>query len=130
MNDLKERLRAWYDAHIAAGWYRASSVLVGWALAFVMFLPSLLDFVAANWSALSGLAVPKWPPETQALVLGVYVSFVAPALRAWAQKKIRQLTLVQAARTGQIASGAGTEAIEVRVPGEERVSVGPGDRTA
>lgn len=128
MNDLKERLRAWYDAHIAAGWYRASSVLVGWALSFVMFLPNLLDFVANYWGGLSGLAMPKWSPETQAFVLGIYVTFIAPPLRAWAQKKIRQLTLVQAARTGQLASGEGTETIQVLVPGQEPVAVAPGDR--
>ncbi len=115
MEDFKLRFWAFYDQHFAAAWYRASSIVVGWIVSLAMFLPNMLDFVGSNWAGLAGLVVPKWTPETQALVMGVYVSFIAPPLRAWSQKKIREATLKQAVKTGQITSNVGTGEVQVNV---------------
>lgn len=122
---MREALNAWYDRNISAAWYRASSLIVGWLTAAAVFLPDVLQFLADNWGAISGVALPTLAPEHKAIILAVYIAFVAPPLRAWKQRKMQEAALTQAAKTGVIRSDPGTDAVRIEVPGTAPVEVVP-----
>ena len=123
MSDIKTRIIDLYNKYIVAKWYRSSSLVVGWMISAVVFLPDALDLAAQNWDFISGVALPTMSPELKALVLGLYVTFGAPALRSWRQKVITQAALVQAVESGMVTSAHGTEAVTVQVPGKDAVII-------
>lgn len=126
----KTKLAAWYDAHIAAAWYRSASLIVGWLLSAGVFLPDLLDFVANHWDLIGGAVLPKLDASTKAIILAVYIAFIAPPLRAWRQNKMQAAALKQAAQTGVISTRRGSDALLVAVPGTNPVIVRAEDQEA
>jgi len=94
--ELKQRLTAWYNERIVAAWYRSAVLIGGWFTGAVVFLPDLLQFVIDHWGILADIALPTFSPETKSLILGFFVAFVAPPLRAWQQKRMQEAALKQA----------------------------------
>ena len=115
MNNLKSKFWAWYDARIAAGWYRSSSLIVGWLTSAAVFSPELIQFVFDHWDIFGDRVLPKLDGDTKALILALYLAFVAPPLRAWRQKKMQELALKQAVKTGAVTSEAGTDEVQINV---------------
>jgi hypothetical protein len=100
MDDIKQRLTDWYNRNIVAGWYRSLALIAGWLTAGAVFLPDLLQFVINYWGILADIALPRFSAESKSLILGLFVAFVAPPLRAWSQKKMQQAALKQAEMRG------------------------------
>ncbi|SDX12049.1 hypothetical protein SAMN05518669_103337 [Variovorax sp. YR634] len=115
MNTFKVKFWAWYDEQIAAGWYRSSSLIVGWLTSAAVFSPEIVQFVFDHWDILGGMVLPKLDGDTKALILGLYLAFVAPPLRAWRQKKMQEIALKQAVKTGAVTSGVDTDQIDINV---------------
>jgi hypothetical protein len=86
---MDKRLIAWYNEHIVAEWYKSAALIGGWLTSLVIFLPDILQFVADHFDAIGGFAFPTMTPENKALILGVYVTFIAPPLRAWQQRSMQ-----------------------------------------
>lgn len=112
---MKQELIDWYNSRIVAGWYRSASLIGGWLASGIVFLPDLLQFAADHWDLIGYFALPKFSAETKALILAVYVTFIAPPLRAWAQEKMRAAALKQAVETGAVTSLPFTTEVKVNV---------------
>lgn len=111
----KQRAIDLYNTHIVAGWYRSLAILGGWATTGILFAPDLLAFAVDHWDILSGLALPKFSPETKALTLAIFTAFVLPPLRAWQQKKMQEAALKQAVGNGVVSSLPFTTEIKIDV---------------
>lgn len=122
---LKARLAVWYDDHIVAGWYRSYALLAGWLAAAVSFAPDALQFIVDRWDLFGPIVLPKLTLEARVALFGIVTVFVQPPLRAWAQKKMQEAALIQAAETGAVGSFIGSEKIMVAVEGREPVIVDP-----
>lgn len=101
-------LTDWYNQFIVAGWYRSWSLIGGWLTSAAVFLPDLLQFVVDHWGAVSGTALPSFTAEQKAMVLGAYVTFVAPPLRAWQQEKMQEAATKQ--KLARLAAAISEEA--------------------
>lgn len=102
MNELKARLTAWYNRKISAGWYRSASLIGGWAVAGIAWLPDLAQYVVDHFDFFGGVLLPKLSPEAKAAALGFYVTFLAPPLRAWIQETMQKMTIKQQAEAGKV----------------------------
>lgn len=100
---MKQRILDWYNRHIVAGWYRSAALVVGWLTSAILFLPDLAQFVITYWGLLGSIALPTFSAEIKALLLGVFVTFIAPPLRAWQQEKMREAAKKQEA--ARLAAG-------------------------
>lgn len=108
-------LRDFYNRRISARWYSSWVLIGGWLTSMVLLLPDMLDYAAAHWDYFGGLLMPKFSLETKALVLFVYVNFIAPPLRAFVQRKMQQAQILQQAEQGKViplpASGVSTTSV-------------------
>jgi hypothetical protein len=116
---MKQKLIDFYNARIIARWYRSASLIGGWVTSSIVFLPDLLQFLADHWELVGHFLLPTFDPETKALILAVYVTFIAPPLRAWAQNAMREAALKQAVKTGAVTSLPFTTEVKVNVKGRE-----------
>lgn len=115
---LKARLTDWYNANVVARWYASQALIGGWIVSAVAFLPDLLQWaVVDNFELFAGIALPTLDPLYKAALLGFYVTFIAPPLRARIQKKMQAAALVQAAKSGAVSSAKDTASILIAVPG-------------
>lgn len=115
---LKARLTAWYDSNVVARWYASQALIGGWITAAIAFLPDLLQWaIVDNFELFAGIALPTLDPMWKAALLGFYVTFIAPPLRARIQKKMQAAALVQAAKSGAVSSAKDTAAVLIAVPG-------------
>lgn len=112
---MKQKLIDFYNARIIAGWYRSASLIGGWLTSLIVFAPDLLQFLAEHWELIGHFVLPTFEPETKALILAVYVTFIAPPLRAWAQRVMREAALKQAVMTGAVTSMPFTTEVKVNV---------------
>lgn len=122
---LKVRLAVWYDDHIVAGWYRSYALIAGWLAAGVAFAPDALQFIVDRWDLFGPIVMPKLSLEARVALFGIVTVFIQPPLRAWAQKKMQEAALIQAAKTGAVGSFIGSEKIIVAVEGREPLIVDP-----
>lgn len=122
---LKARLTVWYDEHIVAGWYRSYALIAGWLTAAVSFAPDALQFTVDRWDLFGPIVLPKLSIEARVALFGIVTVFIQPPLRAWAQKKMQEAALIQAAKTGAVGSFIGSENIIVAVEGREPLVVTP-----
>lgn len=122
---LKARLTVWYDENIVAGWYRSYALLAGWLAAAVSFAPDALQFIVDRWDLFGPIVLPKLSLEARVALFGIVTVFVQPPLRAWAQKKMQEAALIQAAKTGAVGSFVGSENIIVAVEGRNPLVVTP-----
>lgn len=99
---MRARLRAWYNAHISAAWYKSAALIGGWATSFLLLLPDLLQIGVSHWDEIGAAAFPTVPLYWKALILFVYVNLIAPPLRAWVQKKMAQAVIKQQAEAGKV----------------------------
>ena len=103
MDEMELKLRDWYNRHISAAWYRSYSLIGGWLTAAIAFLPDLLQWaVVDNFELFAGIVLPTLDPMWKAALLGFYVAFVAPPLRAWVQRKMQEATIRQQAEAGKV----------------------------
>lgn len=118
LTSLKARLTVWYDENVVARWYASQALIGGWIVSAVAFLPDLLQWaVVDNFELFAGIALPTLDPLYKAALLGFYVTFIAPPLRARIQKKMQAAALVQAAKSGAVSSAKDTASILIAVPG-------------
>lgn len=92
-----DKLTAWYNDHIVAQWYKSAALIGGWLASLIVFAPDIVQFVFDHWDIFGGVALPTMSPEYKALILGVYVTFIAPPLRAWQQKAMQKAAAEQQA---------------------------------
>lgn len=97
----KASLKDWYNRKIVAAWYKSSALIGGWLVSAVAFLPDFLQWALIdNYQFFSGVVLPTMDLETKAMLLGFYVTFVAPALRAYVQKNMQAAAVKQAVVRG------------------------------
>ena len=86
MNDLKERLTAWYNMYIVKGWYRTWSLWLAVLAIFGPAVPDLIQILLDNWdTALT--AVPVFSESTKATIrLALLVAI--PVVRALKQPNL------------------------------------------
>lgn len=101
-DDLKARLTAWYNRRIQAGWYLSAALIGGWITATLAYLPDIMQFVVDHFDYFGSFVFPTMEPETKAAMLAIYVTFIAPPLRAWIQQRMREKSLKQQAEAGAI----------------------------
>lgn len=114
MNDLKAKLRAWYDAHIVPAWYKSWALWTGIAAAILPNLPDWIQLVLDNWAA-SSVVVPQLSDMQREGLRLILLLVVLPIAKAWQQKSMRVAALTQAAKTGQVSSEPGTDAVLITV---------------
>ena len=102
LDTLKARLTAWYNRRIVAQWYKSAALIGGWLTSLILFAPNIAQFVVDHWDFFGPVVLPKFDTSTQAIVLGVYTTFVAPPLRAWVQKTMQQALIKQQAEAGKV----------------------------
>lgn len=125
---LKARLTVWYNENVVARWYASQALIGGWIVSAIAFLPDLLQWaVVDNFELFAGIALPTLDPLYKAALLGFYVTFIAPPLRARIQKKMQAAALVQAAKSGAVSSAKDTASILIAVPGVAPAVVRPGE---
>lgn len=118
LQGLKAHFLDWYSENIVARWYASQALIGGWITAAIAFLPDLLQWaIVDNFDLFAGIALPTLDPMWKAAILGFYVTFIAPPLRARIQKKMQAAALVQAAKNGAVSSAKDTEALLITVPG-------------
>lgn len=115
-DDLMARLTDWYNQKIVAAWYRSSVVIVSWLMSLVLFLPDVIQFVFDHWDIFGDKLLPSVGASTKSIILGLYLTFGVPALRAWKQKKMTEASIKQNALLGNVvplpASGVAPTAID------------------
>lgn len=102
LNVWKADFWAWYNEKIVAEWYKSAALIGGWLTSLVLFLPNLLQFIFDHWDLFGGMLLPKFDPTTQAIVLAVYVTFIAPPLRAWVQTTMEKAAIKQQSMQGKV----------------------------
>ncbi|MBT2299290.1 hypothetical protein J7E70_02325 [Variovorax paradoxus] len=100
--ELKQRLTDWYNEKIVAAWYRSAAILGGWLTSGLVFAPDILQFIVDRWDILGGMVLPTFSAETKTLILGLFVTFVLPPLRAYQQKKMQDAAIKQQAEAGKV----------------------------
>jgi hypothetical protein len=120
------RLKDWYNARISARWYTSTALVGGWLTSAVLFLPDLLDMLAGNWQVFGDFLLPSFSVETKAIVLAIYVNFIAPPLRAFVQRKMQQAQIKQLAEQEKVvplvASGVNTTVVLTSADGKNESS--------
>lgn len=99
---LKEKLRDWYKRKIVAKWYLSASVIGGWLTSAALLLPDGLQILVDHWDEFGAIALPTVPLFWKAVILFLYVNFVAPPLRAWVQTKMQKASIKQQAEAGKV----------------------------
>lgn len=117
IDDLKAKLVAWYDKHIAAAWYKSWALWTGVAAAIIPNLPDWLQMVLDNWAA-SSVVVPQMTDTQREGLRLILLLVVLPAAKALQQKSMREAALNQAVKTGQVTSEPGTDEVQVNVKGQ------------
>ncbi|MFL9670432.1 hypothetical protein WIX39_026115 [Variovorax sp. AB1(2024)] len=117
MNSLKARLVAWYDTHFAAAWYRSSAMWTGILAGLVQFAPGWIQSALDQFDLLSGAF--QWSTQTKIIIQSVLLFVVLPAAKAMQQKSIREATLKQAVKTGEVTTNVGTDAVQINVGKEQ-----------
>jgi len=113
MTDFKASFWAWYDKHVSAGWYKAISLYIGMLAALFPYLLNILDALLSSWPDVAGIL--KLSPGTTMVLQIFLATVVLPAARAWQQKSVREATLNQAVKTGEVTTDVGTDEVQVNV---------------
>lgn len=118
----KASLKDWYNRKVQAAWYKSDALIGGWITAGLAFLPDLLQWaIVDNFDLFTGIVLPTLDPLWKAALLGFYVTFVAPPLRARLQKNMQAAAVKQAVERGDPV---------VTVPAAAQVAVVPVKPTA
>lgn len=97
----KGELKDYYNRKYQAAWYKSEALIGGWITAGLAFLPDLLQWaIVDNFDLFTGIVLPTLDPLWKAALLGFYVTFVAPPLRARLQKNMQAAAVKQAVERG------------------------------
>lgn len=99
---LKEKFMDWYNRKIVARWYFSAALVGGWLTSAALLLPDALQILVDHWDEVGAIALPTVPLYWKAVILFVYVNFVAPPLRAWVQEKMQKAAIKQQAEAGKV----------------------------
>lgn len=102
METLKFKFWEWYNRNIQAGWYASLVLIGGWLSAGVAWLPDLLNFVVDHFDYFGRFVLPTMDAETKAIFLSIYVTFIAPPLRAKIQTWMQKKSIQQQAQAGKV----------------------------
>lgn len=86
---LQSKLTTWYNDHIVAEWYKSAALIGGWLTSLIVFAPDILQFAVDHADIFGTWLVPNMDASTKTLILAVYVTFIAPPLRAWQQRNMQ-----------------------------------------